>query len=38
MCECTFDTLCHECELDQQEAFSVALLGIDADEQTEDEE
>ena len=32
MCTCSFDTLCNECELDQNEAFSLALLGIDADE------
>lgn len=32
MCNCTFDTICHDCELDQAEAFSVALLGIGQDD------
>lgn len=32
MCECTYDTLCHECECDQNEMFSLTILGLDCDE------
>lgn len=35
MCECTYDTLCDECAQDRDESFSISLLRIGRDENTD---